>query len=167
MMDRTEFRVCHNLSGLFQRLPGALPGSDRRRRDAFGLVQVENVRPADERNSGRTSVPTDDRIARFVVPIEEFVVNDGRGFLALFDVSAQVECLFEAHPEWRLEFGGTEEERINTPILLSGNHVLDAEPWFLPGHRALFQLLDKAISDGLINIPAHNQTSCRAASIAD
>ena len=99
MVNRAELGILHDGSRLFVRLGDVLARRDRRRLDALCLIEIEDIRPPDKRNAGWPAVLAHDHVSGFVPLFEDLVVDDRSGFLALLDVAAEVEGLFETDPE--------------------------------------------------------------------
>ena len=133
MVDRTKLGVFHDGSRLFVWLRDALARRDRRRLDAFGLVEIEDIRPADKRNAGWPAVLAHHHVSGFVPLFEDLVVDDRSGFLTLLDVAAEVEGLLETDPERGSIVRGTKKQGIDSAIGFARDDVLDGEPGLLPG----------------------------------
>ena len=167
VVDGTKPGIFHDGSRPFVRRRHALVRRDRRCRDAFGLVEIENIRPPDERNAGGRAVLAQHHLPGFVPLFEDLVIDDRRGFLALLHVAAKVERLPETDPERGLVVRGAEKQGIDSAIGFARYDVLDTEPGLLPRHGAALQLLDKPPGYRLINVAVHSATSFRAMSMAD
>ena len=166
-MDGAKLGILHDGSRLFVRLRNILARRDLGCWDAFGLVEIEDIRPADERNAGWSAVLAHHHVPGFVPLFEDLIVDDGSGFLALLHVPAKVERLLETDPERGLIVRGTKKQGIDSAVGFARDDVLDGEPGLLPGHGPALQLLDEPLGDRLIDVAVHSATSFRAISIAD
>jgi hypothetical protein len=133
MVNWTELGVFHHSGRLFVRLRCILVRRDRRRLDAFGLVEIKNIRPPNERNASGLAVLTHNHVPGFVLLFEDLVVDDRRGFLALFHVAAKVERLPETDPERGLIVRGAEKQGIDSAVGFARYDVLDSEQGFCHG----------------------------------
>ena len=158
--------ILHDGSRLFVWLRNVLARRDLGCWDAFGLVEIEDIRPPDERNADCLAVLAHDHVPGFVTLFEDLVVDDGSGFLALLHVPAKVERLPETDPERGLIVHGTKKQGVDSAVGFARDDVLDGEPEFLPGHGSAFQLLDEPLGDGFVDVAFHSATSRRAASMA-
>src|SRR6476660_1227629 len=116
MMDGAEVGILHDGSRLFVWLRDVLTRRDLRCRDAIGLVEIEDIRPTEERNAGWPAVLAHDHVPGFVTLFENLVINDRRGFLALLHVPAKVERLLETNPERGLVVSRAEKQGVDSAV---------------------------------------------------
>ncbi len=149
VVDRAEPGVFNDDSRPFVRLGNVLARRDCWRLDAFGLVEIENIRPPDEWNANGPPVLAQHYLPCFVPLFEDLVIDDRGGPLALLHMAAKVERLLKADPERGLVVRRAEEQGIDSAVGFARDDILDAEPRLLPRHGAALQLLDEALGDRL------------------
>lgn len=164
VVDGTGLGFLDDLGGLFERVEWVLNDglSLGRWRDAFGLVEVEGIAPADEGNPGGTTIASEYEVSLVITLLEELVVNDRRGCLTLLDLTTEVMSLLEGQPIGRLKITPSQDEGIDAPVGFLGNDILNSHPRLLPRHGPFFKLFDEAGRDELVDVLAHRATSSRA-----
>jgi len=100
VVDGAGLGLLDDLGCLFERVEGVLIYGLVLSRwgDSLGLVEVEGIAPADEGYPGGATIAAQHKVPVVIPLLEELVVDDWGGFLALLDLPSKVVGLLEGQP---------------------------------------------------------------------